>query len=109
MMDHSYVTSVMIAMGLVTFGLRALPFFAAQWLQKHPLVQKLGQFLPLAIMTLLLVHALVGAASEHTRGPWIELIAVACVVLLQWFSKNALLSILLGTLLYVLLRNFSFF
>lgn len=108
-MDHSYVISVIIAMGLVTFGLRALPFLAAQWLQKHPLVQKLGQFLPLAIMTLLLVHALVGAAAEHTGGLWTELIAAVCVVLLQWFGKNALLSILLGTLIYVLLRNFSFF
>jgi branched-subunit amino acid transport protein AzlD len=31
--------------------------------------------------------------------------AVALVVILQWRKKNALLSILLGTLVYVLMRN----
>ena len=104
---NRYVVGVIVAMGLVTFGLRALPFVAAQWLQKHPIVQRLGQFLPLAIMTLLLVHSMTGAALEHASGPWPELLAVALVVFLQWQSKNALLSILLGTSVYVLLRNFN--
>ena len=36
MTDNLYVVSVIVAMGLVTFALRALPFFAGQWLQKHP-------------------------------------------------------------------------
>ena len=53
MIETRYVIGVIAAMGLVTFALRALPFVAAQWLNKHPIVQRLGQFLPLAIMTLL--------------------------------------------------------
>lgn len=105
MTDHAYVIGVMIAMGLVTFSIRALPFVAAQWLQKHAIVQRLGQSLPLTIMALLLVHSIVGATQEHDQGPWIEVAAVLSVVLLQWFGKNALISILIGTTLYVLLRN----
>jgi branched-subunit amino acid transport protein AzlD len=108
MIDNVYVLAVIAAMGLVTFALRALPFVAAHWLQKHPIVQRLGEFLPLAIMTLLLVHSAVGSAREHQSGPWPELLAVALVVFLQWRSKNALLSILAGTCVYVLLRNFAF-
>jgi branched-subunit amino acid transport protein AzlD len=100
-----YVVTVIAAMGLVTIALRALPFVAAQWLKKHPVVQGLGQFLPLAIMTLLLVHSATAAALTHTSGPWPELLAVALVVLLQWRSKNALLSIVAGTCVYVLTRN----
>lgn len=106
-MDTGYVLGVIAAMGLVTFALRALPFVAAQWLQKHPVIQSLGQFLPLAIMTLLMVHSVAGSASAHPSGPWPELLAVTLVVLLQWHSKNALLSILVGTGVYVLLRNFN--
>ena len=105
MIDSGYAIGVIAAMGLVTFALRALPFVAAQWLQKHPIVQRLGEFLPLAIMTLLMVHSVMGSATANPTGPWPELLAVALVVGLQLRSKNALLSILVGTGVYVLLRN----
>jgi branched-subunit amino acid transport protein AzlD len=103
--DPAYALTALAAMAAVTFGLRALPFLAAKFLQKHPLVQQLGRFLPLAIMTLLLLHTLVGSARDNPQGPWAELAAVACVLALQWWGKHALLSILAGTALYVLLRN----
>jgi branched-subunit amino acid transport protein AzlD len=105
MMDANYILGVIAAMGLVTFALRALPFVAARWLNKHPIVQRLGQFLPLAIMTLLLVHAMAGSAHEHAGGPWPELLAIAVVAILQWYRKNALLSIVVGASVYVLIRN----
>ena len=106
MIETRYVIGVIAAMGLVTFALRALPFVGAQWLNKHPLVQRLGQFLPLAIMTLLLVHSAVGNAATDPAAPWPELVAVALVVGLQWWQRNALLSIVLGVCAYVAMRNF---
>lgn len=105
MIESKYVVVVIAAMALVTLALRALPFLAAQWLKKHPIVQRLGQFLPLAIMTLLLLHSATSAALEHAAGPWPELLAVALVLLLQWRTKNALMSIVVGTSVYVLIRN----
>ncbi len=107
MIDTGYALGVIAAMALVTFALRALPFVAAQWLNQHALARALGEFLPLAIMTLLLVHSLTGAALEHPTGPWPELLAVSLVVLVQWRSRNPLLSIVVGTSLYVLMRNFG--
>lgn len=107
MSDSLYVLGVVAIMGLVTFALRALPFLAGAWLQRHPLVHRLGQFLPLAIMTLLLVSSTLGAMSEDPERPWPELLAVLLIAAVQWFSRNALLSILLGTGVYVLLRNFG--
>jgi branched-subunit amino acid transport protein AzlD len=105
MIDIPYALGVLAAMAAVTFGLRALPFLAARFLQSHPLVLRLGRFLPLAIMTLLLLHTLVNSARQNPSGPWAELAAVTTVVGLQWWRKHALLSILVGTALYVLLRN----
>lgn len=107
MIENGYLIGVIVAMGLVTFALRALPFVAAQWLQKHLIVQRLGEFLPLAIMTLLLVHSMVGSAAQDPSGPWPELLAVTLVVLVQWWSRHALLSILVVTSVYVLLRNLN--
>jgi branched-subunit amino acid transport protein AzlD len=105
MIDIPYALGVLAAMAVVTFGLRALPFLAARFLQSHPLVQRLGRILPLAIMTLLLLHTLVGSARDNPSEPWAEGVAVLIVVALQWWYRHALLSILVGTALYVLLRN----
>ncbi len=107
MIDIPYAIGAIIAMAVVTFGLRALPFLAARFLQNNPLVQQLGRFLPLAIMTLLLLHTLVGSARQNLSGPWQESLAVLTVLALQWWKKHPLLSILAGTALYVALRNWG--
>ncbi|MDD2728794.1 AzlD domain-containing protein [Malikia sp.] len=109
MIDTGYALGVIAAMALITFALRALPFIASRWLQRHDVVRRLGRFLPLAIMTLLLLHAIVGSAREHPGGPWRELLCAGLAALLQWRSRNPLLSIVTGTGLYVLLRNPSLF
>ena len=103
--DPGYAIAAILVMGLVTFALRALPFIAAFWPEPSPLVRRLGTFLPPAIMTLLLVHSAAGASREHAAGPWLEILAVALTVALQLRQRNALLSILAGTGVYVLLRN----
>ena len=105
MIDKGYAIAAIAAMTLVTFGLRALPFVAARWLQNHPVVRQLGRFLPLAIMTLLLAHSAVGAAAQDPAGPWPECLAVFLVLAFQWRLRNPLLSMLVGTVVYVALRN----
>ena len=107
MTDARYIVGVIAAMALITWALRALPFVAAQWLQKNPLVERLGEFLPLSIMTLLLLHSAAGSAQQDRLGPWPELLAVTTVIVLQWRSRNALLSIVLGTGAYVVMRNLT--
>lgn len=104
-MNTDHVLLVLAAMAAVTFALRALPFVAAQWLQKHPVVQKLGDFLPLGIMTLLVLHSGVGAAANKPQAPWPEVAAAILTGMLQWRLKHPLLSILCGTALYVAWRN----
>jgi branched-subunit amino acid transport protein AzlD len=74
--ETAYVVGVILAMGAVTFALRALPFVASRWLQRHAVVARLGHFLPMAIMVLLLLHASVSMAQIHARG----FMAVATVV-----------------------------
>lgn len=104
-LDTIYLLSVFVAMGLVTFAERALPFVAAKWLKKQRWVGSLGAFLPMAIMVLLTVHSAAGAASSRSSLPCAEIAAIALTILLQWFFKSSLVSIFAGTALYVAAVN----
>ena len=50
MNDTLYVITVFLAMGVVTFAERALPFVASRWLKNQAWVRDVGSFLPLAVM-----------------------------------------------------------
>lgn len=104
MTDTAYVLIVIVLMGAVTAALRALPFVAGHWLRRHAVVRKLGDSLPLSIMVLLLADTVAGQARSHTGLPWQELLAVALVIILQWRTRQTLLSIVTGTALYIALR-----
>ena len=100
-MDFGYLMLVFIAMAAVTFAERALPFAASKWLQKQRWVRNLGDFLPLAIMVLLTVHAATDAAVARNAAPTPEVVSIAFAFALQWVLKNPLVSIFAGTALYV--------
>ena len=103
--DSTYVILTIVAMGAVTFAIRALPFMTGRWLQRHPHVRRLGRFLPLSIMVLLTLHSLLDIAGSWAGQLWPEVLALTLVIGLQWWRRHALLSIAVGTLLYLWLRN----
>ncbi len=96
-----YMLAVFAAMAAVSFAERALPFAASSWLRKQKWVRSLGDFLPLAIMVLLTVHAAAGTPISRGELPWAEVCGIAIAFGLQGFLKNALLSIFGGTIVYV--------
>lgn len=100
-MDFGYLLLVFVAMAAVTFFERALPFAAGKWLQKQRWVRDLGDFLPLAIMVLLTLHAAVDSAVGRGGSPAPEVVCIAVAFALQWFFKNSLASIFAATGLYV--------
>lgn len=105
-MQTAYVLMAIVVMGAVTFALRALPFLAAKWLRESPRIMELGRFLPSAIMVILLLHS-VRDLSQRSATPYFlaELVSVVLVLVLQWFSRQPLLSILAGTGLYMVWIN----
>lgn len=104
-MNLNHALWTLLIMGAITFALRGLPFVAARWLQSHPLIERMGKFLPLAIMTLLLAHAVRGGSQSHSGGPWPEIAAIALTMGLQWRFKHPLISLLAGTAMYVWMVN----
>lgn len=103
-MSEYYAVAAIAIMALVTAALRFAPFMIFGGERKTPkTVTYLGEVLPYAIMGMLVVYCLRGVAFTSPGGFLPELIAGALVVLLYVWKRNTLLSIIGGTLCYMLL------
>ena len=94
-------------MAIVTILIRFLPFIVFR--QKTPkYISYLGSVLPPAIIGMLVIYCLKDIApSVHPFGVP-ELISVACVIGVQAWKRNSLISILAGTLIYMVLVQLVF-
>ena len=91
-------------MAVVTFLTRALPFLLfGRGKQAPRVILYLGKYLPPAVIAMLIVYCLKGVSFSSPAGWAPSLIAAAAVIALHLWKKNNLLSILGGTLLYMVL------
>ena len=102
--------ALMIAViALVTAGLRFLPFLIfGENRTTPPLITYLGQFLPFAIMGMLVVYCLKDVSFVSGSFGIPEAIGCAAVALLHIWKRNTLLSIGAGTVCYMLLVQLVF-
>ena len=104
---HTWCCVAVIA--LVTALLRFLPFLIFNGKRKTPkIIEKLGAALPYAIMGMLVVYCLKDLNFTHLSSWLPELIGCAVVGGLYVWKRNTLLSILCGTVCYMLLVQFVF-
>lgn len=95
--------AILIAvMATVTVLLRFLPFLVFRK-QTPAYITYLGKVLPPAIIGMLVVYCLKDISPTDYPHGLPELIAAACVVGLQVWKRNALISILAGTAVYMVL------
>lgn len=94
--------ALVLVMAAVTILLRFLPFWVFR--EKLPdYVVYLGRVLPPAIIGMLVVYCLKDVSLTAAPFGLPEGISAAVVAALQLWKRNSLLSILAGTLLYMLL------
>ncbi|MBE5939592.1 MAG: branched-chain amino acid transporter AzlD [Lachnospiraceae bacterium] len=104
---HSIVIVAVVA--LVTIALRFLPFIVFGGKRKTPeIVTYLGKVLPYAIMAMLVVYCLKHISFIKSPFGLPEILAGAVVVLLHLWKRNTLLSIVSGTVIYMLLVQIVF-
>lgn len=90
------------AMALTTIALRALPFLVFG--KRTPqYISYLGKVLPQALIALLVVYCLKDVSVTVRPFGLPELIAGVSVIAMQAWRRNAVLSILLGTVIYMAL------
>lgn len=108
MPDAAYLVAASLTMFAVTFALRALPFAALRPLRDSALVAYLSRHMPAGIMVILAVYTLRGLSLGQTPHGVPEAVALTVTVALHLWKRNAVVSIIGGTAVYVVLVNLVF-
>ncbi|MBQ3088928.1 MAG: AzlD domain-containing protein [Clostridia bacterium] len=103
------IISFVAVIALVTAALRFLPFIVFRKSNRTPLiVEKLGRVLPLSIMGMLVVYCLKDVSFSAAKGFLPALISCAVVALLYIWKRNTLLSVICGTVCYMIMVQLIF-
>ena len=108
-MINMHSVCLIAVISAVTLLLRFLPLWVFGNGQKTPLViQYLGKVLPFAIMGMLVVFCLKGVSFVSAPHGIPELIACGTVIGIHVWKRNTALSIVGGTIVYMLLVQMVF-
>ena len=106
-MTHSVLIVLVVA--LVTMAIRFAPFLIFPEKREPPaIISRLSRLLPSAVIGMLVVYCLRGVSLLSRPHALPELLACACVVLVHVWKRNTLLSILTGTVVYMILLQAVF-
>lgn len=108
-MNNTYVWMTVAIIVLVTAVLRFLPFLVFSDKRKTPpFIERLGSVLPYAIMGMLVVYCLkdIQLTSVSSIAP--PVIASLAVGVSYVIKRNTLISIVLGTVCYMVLVQLVF-
>ena len=102
----TYILLFIVAATVATFLTRAIPFLFLARHHEHPLVVHIGRYLPAAVMALLVVVFLLRSADWTAPAFGADaLVPCALVVALHLWRRNALLSIVAGTVAYMAIQQ----
>lgn len=96
---HDLLLIAVIA--FITLLTRYLPFLIFKN-KSYPVIEYLGDVLPFAIMAMLVVYCLRSVDLLSGNHGVCEIIGVGSVILLHLLKRNILLSIIGGTVIYML-------
>lgn len=108
-MFDTHAVMVITVASVVTMLIRFLPFVVFGGNKKRPaVIDYLADVLPYAIMGMLVVYCLKNVSIIAAPHGIPELIACVIVVLLHLWKRNTLLSIIVGTVSYMLMIQMVF-
>lgn len=107
MIDAKHSLILIVVMAGVTILLRFLPYFLFS--KRTPkAVLYLGNVLPYSLVAMLLVYCLKGTSFAPPSRGIPEITAVALVAVLHKWKHNTLLSVLCGTIYYMVMVQLVF-
>ena len=99
-----YALTVLLAVGTLSFLLRALPFILFGGRKEPPgAVKYVGRVLAPAAIAMLVVYCYAGESAKDSAASFAPYVAGAATVVLQLWRRNPLVSILVGTAVYMAL------
>jgi len=100
MTDISYLLLVMLVMTVATYATRLTPFVLFSQDQERALINFIAKNTPPMVMTILVIYMLKGVNYFSFEGVY-TLIAILVTVVFHLYKRNALLSIIAGTVVYM--------
>jgi len=100
MTDIGYLLLVMLVMTLATYATRLTPFVLFSRGQERALINFIAKNTPPMIMTILVIYMLKGVNYLSFEGIY-TFIAILVTVVFHLYRRNALLSIIAGTVVYM--------
>lgn len=108
-MNDAYLWIMIAVIALVTAAIRSLPFLVFGGGRRTPaIIEKLSRVLPYAIMGMLVVYCLKDTSFSSLSGFMPATLACSVVILLYLWRRSTLVSIVSGTVCYMLLVQFIF-
>ena len=102
-MESSYIIGSIAVAAVLTYVTRIIPFLLFRTREPSPLIKYIELNMPLMIMVILVFYALKDVKWESYPYGMAELIGVGVAIALHVKFKNALLSIFIATLTYMIL------
>ena len=107
-MFDTHAAWLIAVIALVTIALRFLPFLIFRGRETPKFIAYLGKVLPFSIMGMLVVYCLRNTSFAAIPFGIPEIIGVSVVVVIHLWKRNTLLSIISGTVCYMVLVQMVF-
>ncbi|MDD3382906.1 MAG: AzlD domain-containing protein [Bacilli bacterium] len=103
-LSNSEILILIVIMALVTFFTRLFPFlFFKKQKTLSPYITYIGNYLPYSLIAMLVVYCLKDVSFFTFPSLIPEIITIAAIVFLHIWKRNFLISIGVGTFLYMFL------
>lgn len=99
-MNIEYLLMAIVIMSAATFATRLPPFLLFSGREQHPLLQFLSKYTPPMVMSILVVYMLKSVDYLSAEGLY-AVIALVVTVGLHLWRRNALMSIVAGTAVFM--------
>ena len=104
MLDMRHAMIIILVMGLMTLATRILPVLIFGRGERVPeYILYLGKVVPYTAMGLLIVYCLRDVQVTESPHALPELISITAVTLTYLWKRNTILSVVVGTVLYMIL------
>ena len=104
-MNKTTAAIVIVLCACIIYFERALPWLAFGKKEMPPMVKRLSDLLPPALMAILVVYGLKGLTTSDTHTAIAMIVASIFTAIIHIYKKNQILSVFLGTALYMILLN----
>jgi len=104
-MSSTYVMAAIVAMAVVTFALRVVPFILPKGVLQHPFSKQVAGFMPLVIMVILVADAFKTVPLSTNPDALALVIGIFTVAVMQYRFRIPLMSILAGVAIHIAILN----